>query len=191
MGTNGATALHDGQEGVAHIGANQANVPIELIEARYPLRIEEYGLVPDSGGPGRLRGGLSLRRSYRILCDWASLNIRSDKRAHPPYGLFGGRAGGGSMTIIYRGNERIVIPALPTSPIPLQFGDVVEHTMPAGGGWEDPRARAVEAIDRDLAGGYVTPDGAVRDYGVNIDRSRMRVDHAVKVDEKLQPGVVK
>jgi N-methylhydantoinase B/oxoprolinase/acetone carboxylase alpha subunit len=63
--------------------------------------------------------------------------------------------------------------------------------MPAGGGWEDPRARAVEAIDRDLAGGYVTPDGAVRDYGVNIDRSRMRVDHAVKVDEKLQPGVVK
>jgi len=189
MGTNGATALHDGQEGVAHIGANQANVPIELIEARYPLRIEEYGLVADSGGAGRLRGGLSLRRSYRILCDGASLNIRSDKRAHPPYGLFGGRAGGGSMTIIYRGNERIMIPALPTSPIPLQIGDVVEHTMPAGGGWEDPRARSVEAIDRDLAGGYITPDGAARDYGVCVDPARMRVNRAAKIEVNPQPGV--
>ncbi len=93
------------------------------------------------------------------------------------------------MTIIYRGNERIMIPALPTSPIPLQIGDVVEHTMPAGGGWEDPRARSVEAIDRDLAGGYITPDGAARDYGVCVDPARMRVNRAAKIEVNPQPGV--
>ena len=64
MGTWGATADHDGQEGVPHMASNQSNVPIEMIEADYPLRIERYGLVPDTGGPGRCRGGLSLVREY-------------------------------------------------------------------------------------------------------------------------------
>jgi N-methylhydantoinase B len=90
MGTTGASAEHDGQEGIPHVGANQANVPIELIEQNYPLRIEHYGFVADTGGAGRSRGGLALRREYRVLCDRATLNMRSDKGKHPPHGLFGG-----------------------------------------------------------------------------------------------------
>jgi N-methylhydantoinase B len=176
MGTNGATALHDGQEGVAHIGANQANVPIELIESRYPLRIEEYGMVADSGGPGRLRGGLSLRRSYRVLCDNVTLNIRSDKRAFRPHGLYGGREGGGSMTVIHRGNERILVPALVTAPVTLRANDIVEHTMPAGGGWGDPLERPFDAIDGDLAEERITMAAAKRDYDVVVDLVTGRVD---------------
>lgn len=165
MGTSGACAAHDGQEGVAHIGANQANVPVELIEARYPLRIEEYGLVQDSGGPGTQRGGMAIRRSYRVLCDASSLNIRSDKRANPPHGLFGGSAGAGSMTVIRRGDEQMIVPALPTAPVPLRAGDVVEHTMPAGGGWGDPAARPRELVVRDLAQGRISERAAREIYG--------------------------
>lgn len=164
MGTSGACDAHDGQEGVAHIGANQANVPIELIEARYPLRVEEYGLVQDSGGPGRLRGGMSIKRSYRILCDNATLNIRSDKRAHPPHGLFGGLAGGGSMTWIHRDLERIPVPALPLAPLDLRKGDLVEHVMPGGGGWGDPKQRSEGDIVRDLQQQRISPAAAEKIY---------------------------
>lgn len=165
MGTSGASGAHDGQEGVAHIGANQANVPVELIEARYPLRVEAYGLVPDSGGPGRLRGGMSIKRSFRVLCDDVTLNIRSDKRDHPPHGLFGGQAGNGSMTVIHRGDERIVVPALPLAPLRLKKGDLVEHTMPGGGGWGDPTERSREAVELDLLQERISPAAAERIYG--------------------------
>lgn len=164
MGTSGACEAHDGQEGVAHIGANQANVPVELIEARYPLRIEEYGFVRDSGGPGRMRGGMSIRRSYRVLCEEATLNIRSDKRLHPPHGLFGGQAGKGSMTVVHRGEQRIVVPALPTTPLPLRQGDLVEHTMPAGGGWGDPAERPDELVAKDLLQGRISREAAEKIY---------------------------
>jgi N-methylhydantoinase B len=93
---------------------------------------------------------MAIRRSYRVLCDSASLNIRSDKRANPPHGLFGGSPGAGSMTVIHREREDTVVPALPTSPVPLQKGDVVEHTMPAGGGWGNPSQRPRELVARDL-----------------------------------------
>jgi N-methylhydantoinase B len=168
MGTSGACGFHDGQEGVAHIGANQANVPVELIEARYPLRIEEYGFAQDSGGPGTYRGGMAIRRSYRVLSESATLNIRSDKRAHPPHGLFGGAAGAGSMTTIHRGRERITVPALPSAPVPLQAGDVVEHTMPAGGGWGDPAARAPELVRRDLAQQRISERAAREIYKLDL-----------------------
>ena len=69
MGTWGATALHDGQEGVPHMGANQSNVSIEMIESDYPIRMRRYGMVPDTGGPGRFRGGLALTREYEILAE--------------------------------------------------------------------------------------------------------------------------
>lgn len=90
MGNWGGSASGDGQEGVTHMGANQSNVPVEMIEAEYPIRIEQYGLVPNSGGPGKHRGGLSMIRDYRFLGDWGTMTLRSDKRRFPPFGLAGG-----------------------------------------------------------------------------------------------------
>ena len=86
MGTWGATSEHDGQQGVPHMGANQSNVSIEMIESEYPIRIKEYGMLADTGGAGRYRGGLGLVREYEILSDEAILNVRSDKRRFPPHG---------------------------------------------------------------------------------------------------------
>jgi N-methylhydantoinase B len=169
MGNWGGTSSHDGQDGVAHMGANQSNVPIELIEVDYPLRIERYGLEPDSGGPGRTRGGLAIRRDYRILADDVLVSIRSDKRAHPPHGLFGGRPGAPSMTVLNPGRpDQRIVPVLTTAPLILRAGDLFCHCMAGGGGYGDPFARDPEAVRADLIEGRITLDHAREAYGVAI-----------------------
>ena len=90
VGSWGARSSLDGLEGVSNPLANLGNQPVELIEADLPLRIERYGVVPDSGGAGRQRGGLAYVREYELLADRATLTIRTDRRDHPPYGLDGG-----------------------------------------------------------------------------------------------------
>ncbi len=70
-----------------------SNLPVETLEARYPLRVEEYALRPDSGGAGRWRGGLGLVRQYRLLAESAVLQLRADRTGHAPWGLFGGGPG--------------------------------------------------------------------------------------------------
>ena len=166
MGTWGAAPTHDGQEGVAHMGANQSNVPIEMIEAEHPLRIEQYGLVPDSGGPGRYRGGQSMVREYRLLADEAVLSVRSDKRRFPPYGLHGGGPGAPSINIV---NGKTVLPTLMMKPYPLKKGDVFRHQLAGGGGYGDPLEREVELMQRDVVQGRVTLAHAREAYGVVLN----------------------
>lgn len=150
MGTTGASAEFDGQEGIPHVGANQANVPIELIEQNYPLRIEHYGFVADTGGAGRSRGGLALRREYRILCESATLNMRSDKKNYPPHGLFGGEPGAPPKIEILRNGKIIPVPLLPLNPIVLEKDDLVVVQMPGGGGYGPAVERSKDRIQRDI-----------------------------------------
>jgi N-methylhydantoinase B len=171
MGTSGASRQYDGQEGIPHIGANQANVPVELIEQNYPLRIERYGFVPDTGGAGRRRGGLALRRDYRILCAGASLNMRSDKRLFPPHGLFGGGAGTPPQIAIIRDGHSIDVPLLPLKPIALQKDDLVVVQMPGGGGFGSPSERDRGLVVRDLRDERISEEIARTVYGVAIDKS--------------------
>ncbi|MCX8996988.1 hydantoinase B/oxoprolinase family protein [Rhizobiaceae bacterium BDR2-2] len=167
MGTWGAGRDHDGQVGVPHMGANQANVPVEMIEASYPLRILNYGTVSDTGGAGRHRGGNSFIREYLFLGKEGVFSLRSDKRAFPPHGLFGGGNGCGPDSTIRRANGDVVtLPVLVTEPYTLKTGDVFRHVSPSGGGYGDPLERALVDIESDLAEGTVTPDHAARAYGV-------------------------
>lgn len=168
MGTTGAGAESDGQEGIPHIGANQANVPVELIELNYPIRIEYYGFVADTGGPGKFRGGLALRREYRILCEVASLNMRSDKLMHPPHGLFGGAAGAAPVIEIHRADERIPVPLLPLEPLGLKAGDLVVVQMPGGGGYGPPSERDPRRIEADILEGRITEQHARIAYGRDV-----------------------
>ena len=166
MGTWGASNANDGQEGMPHIGANQSNVPVEMIEKTYPLRIERYEFVADSGGPGRTRGGMAIRREYRVLCDRASLNVRSDKRKYPPHGLFGGAEGAPSMNrIIGKDGERI-LPVLLDAPVEMRRGDVFSHVMASGGGFGSAIERDPQSVLNDVVLGKVSREGALRDYGV-------------------------
>ena len=169
MGTWGATSAHDGQEGVPHMGANQSNVPIEMIESDYPIRIERYGMVPDTGGPGRYRGGLALTREYEILADEAILNVRSDKRRYPPHGLFGGREGTPSLNLINPGRRA------------SRAAGADDRSRDAEAGRRVPprhvrrrrlrrsaRAREPERVLRDVIEEKVTPAHARSAYGVVI-----------------------
>ena len=168
MGSWGGTAPHDGQEGVPHMGANQSNIPIETIEIDFPLRIEHYGLVANSGGPGKHRGGLAIIREYRALEDNILLSIRSDKRAHPPHGLAGGRPGAPSWNIVNPGTDQRILPVLLTRPDNLDEGDIFRHIKAGGGGFGNPLERDAEAVLADVLAEKVTPDHAAEAYGVIV-----------------------
>lgn len=172
MGNSGATAGHDGEEGIAHIGANQSNVPVEMIEAEFPIRIERYGIECDTGGPGKYRGGLSLVREYRILAEEADLNVRSDKRKHPPHGLFGGQSGAPSWNVVRGAQGERVLPVLLTAPVALRRGDVFRHVMAGAGGYGDPLDRDPSAVLWDVIEEKVTIAHAADAYGVVIEDAK-------------------
>ena len=163
-GAWGGRADKDGIEGITNPSQNMSNLPIETIEARYPLLMEEYSLREDSGGAGQYRGGLGLVRQYRLLADVAVLQLRADRHEHPPYGLFGGQPAASSRNLIDRGAGFEVLPAKVT----LEIGkdNVIRHEQAGGGGWGDPGKRDRAAIEADLRNGKITPERAERDYGV-------------------------
>jgi len=168
MGTWGASDTHDGQEGVPHMGANQSNVPIEMIEANLPLRIRRYGLAADTGGAGRFRGGNSLIREYELLADSAVFSLRSDKRAHPPHGLAGGEPGRGPINLLRQGTTETILPVLVTEGIPLKRGDIFHHVTPSGGGYGDPFTRDPVLVLDDVLEEKLSLGRAHAVYGVVI-----------------------
>ena len=176
MGTWGGAAGHDGQNGVPHMGANQCTVPIEMIEREYPIRIERYGLVTDTGGPGKYRGGLSLIREYRVLCDEAILNVRSDKRDFPPHGLFGGKPGTPSTNTINPGIHARQLPVLMTEVTNLKKDDLFQHIMSSGGGYGDPLERDPTLVLADIREEKVTVDHAQTEYGVIVQGQGARAE---------------
>jgi N-methylhydantoinase B len=155
------------------VGSNQSNIPIEMIEVDYPMRIERYGLLADTGGPGAFRGGLSLIREYRLLTDDVFLGVRSDKRDFPPHGLFGGEAGHPSENRVER-RDGVVdrLPTLPTAPVTLYVGDLFRHVMAGGGGYGDPYARDPMRVLEDVLDGKVSAAAARDRYGVVIVEGR-------------------
>ncbi|MGO4675779.1 hydantoinase B/oxoprolinase family protein [Bosea sp. 2YAB26] len=166
LGSWGGRATKDGVDGIANPGANLSNMPIELIEARYPLRIESYGLVANSGGAGRRRGGMAITRSYRILGDDAQLTIRSDRRAHLPPGLFGGCPGSPSLNIIDRNGTTELLPVMPMRTLALSKGDLFTHVAPGGAGNGDPLERDPDHVAADVRDGRFTREFARDVYGV-------------------------
>jgi N-methylhydantoinase B len=176
VGTWGARAGKDGVEGISNPAANLSNQPVELIEAELPLEVVGYGLVPDSGGAGKFRGGLAFHREFRVLCDDATCTTRADRRDHRPYGLAGGEPGGGSQNIINPGPQQTALPTMPMRAIPLRHGDVFRHISAGGGGYGDPLERPPEAVLEDVRDEKVSLAAARERYGVVIDPKRLTVD---------------
>jgi N-methylhydantoinase B len=173
-GSRGAGAWGDGPEGVPHPGSNNANTPIELIEAEYPIRFEQYGLVQDSGGAGAYRGALAQIRELRFFGDRATLQLRSDKRRFPPYGLQGGQPGTPSSYVLNPGPNEQLLPTIGMSPI--DHGDILRHVMAGGGGWGDPLDRDPELVRADVADEKLTVGYAREVYGVVVDPETLAVD---------------
>jgi N-methylhydantoinase B len=153
-GGHGAGATWDGANATQTTMGNTMNTPIEALEASFPFLIERYGLVPNSGGAGRQRGGLGLRRAIRVLEGPAQLTTVTERTVVPPYGLFGGEPGRCLRVVLNPGTPQERVLRGKTN-CTIQAGDVVQIETAGGGGYGPPAERPAElaALDRRL--GYV------------------------------------
>jgi N-methylhydantoinase B len=165
VGTWGGRPVADGNDGLANPCASIANISIEVAEANWPIFIERYGLVRDSGGAGRFRGGLALERVWRVREPDTLLQVRSDRQIHRPYGLHGGSSGGASENLMLRADGRTERYP-PMFGAVLQPGDVYHHRTPGGGGWGDPLDRDPDGVAFDVLEEKVSREAARELYGV-------------------------
>ena len=164
-GAWGGRPWADGLDGNTTMFANMASFSVEVIEAENPLEVLDYEFVPDTGGAGKFRGGMSQRKTWRMLADEGILQVRADRQAFRPYGLYGGGPGMPGLNVMD--------PGLPTEEklhakitMTLRRGQIFRHELPGAGGWGPALDRDVDAVARDLRDGLVTIEGAARDYGV-------------------------
>jgi N-methylhydantoinase B len=149
-GSWGAMCDRDGEFGIPNPGGNLTNQPIEMIEAHYPIEVQKYGMVADSGGPGKFRGAPAYIRQYRFLGEDTVVVMRSDRRKFLPYGLEGGAPGTPSWNLINPGPEQRIMPVMPMEAVPFAQGEILCHIGAGGGGYGDPFERDLDAIREDV-----------------------------------------
>ncbi len=161
-GGSGARASKDGLDGVQVHVTNTSNLPVECLEMEYPLLVEEYSLVEDSGGPGRFRGGLGLRRTIRVLAGEATFLGTLDRARVAPWGLFGGQPGGCGALMLCRGGATPQRLSSKVAGLPLAQGDAVTMITPGAGGYGPPAKRAQAHLARDLREGKISAPPSAR-----------------------------
>ncbi len=143
------------------------NVPNEFLEKYYPLRIERYETVPDSGGAGKHRGGNGIHMAYRFL-GAGTIAIHDDRWFTYPWGVNGGAPGARARKILERADGSQTIIGNKVDNIQVGPGDCLHYITWGGGGWGDPLERDSAQVALDVKRGLVSRDGA-RDYGVVLD----------------------
>jgi N-methylhydantoinase B len=174
-GGNGGRPYADGADGQDSHLPRFMNTPVEAVEQRFPIRIERYELVCDSGGAGKYRGSLALRRDIRVLSGPVSFARYADRHRIAPRGLFGGHDGTTGEFLLNPGTpeeRKLKSKGLDT----LQAGDLVSLRLPGAGGYGDPVERDPAAIERDLLDGKVSIANAESAYAVTVDHQTLRVD---------------
>lgn len=161
----GARPVKDGINAVASTVSNMSNTPIEILEMSFPLRVEEYALVPDSGGAGTYRGGLGVRRVWRVLENQAHAAVCCERTITPPFGLDGGLSGAAAkLELIAPGSNARSLTSKGGFLAPA--GSLVVVEAPGSGGYGAPSRRNPAALSEDLLDGYVSLAEARRLYGV-------------------------
>jgi N-methylhydantoinase B len=164
-GGQGAFLDRDGTSAVHTHMTNTRNAPVEIIESTYPLFIPRYGLVPESAGAGRFRGGFGLLREITVQSDETTVTLSSDRFALGPWGLFGGlHAKPGYAALIHPDGTQESLPPKITRRIAK--GDRLVSVTPGGGGWGNPLERPIEEVDRDVVDGLISRETALKVYGV-------------------------
>jgi N-methylhydantoinase B len=145
--------------------------PVEVFEARFPVRFTRWSLRPDSGGPGLHRGGLGAVYEIEALVDDVDLSVFGERARNAPRGVAGGGSAAVNVISYERGGVRDTPPmASKVTGVRLQRGDRVRIESPGGGGYGPAEQRPEEAVRADVEAGYVTPEAAGRDYGGASDR---------------------
>jgi N-methylhydantoinase B len=173
----GASSRMDGHQ-CAIFPANGANTPVEIFESDTPLMVAERSLVCDSGGPGKMRGGLGRKMVIRVPDDEyapqgpTSIAVQAGRFKYAPQGLFGARPGAIARFLVNGQNGD------PSGLTLCANGDVIQFQSAGGGGYGDPLQRDPEAVEADVRNGYVSIEKAREDYGVIIDSISLKVDPA-------------
>ena len=168
----GGSGGRTGKDGVSGTNVNQSNAriaPIEIIEAEFATRVRRFELIPDSGGPGKFRGGLGFVREYEVLDNDARFSLRSTKHSVAPKGIDGGSDGKPGMCTLNPGTDKArVIPSRYSDHV-MHPGEVFSLDTPGGGGLGSPLEREPQRVLNDVRNGYVTQQRAGEAYGVAID----------------------
>lgn len=146
----GARSYKDGKDGVQQHVSNTSNMPVEAFESEYPILIDRYEFIVDSGGAGQHRGGLGLRRVYRPIGHSALFVGSAERFTHTPWGLFDGAAGaGGRYTIVDDDGTRTPLPSKP-KPVPIRPDQRIMVESPGAGGYGAPSSRDPAMLANDF-----------------------------------------
>jgi N-methylhydantoinase B len=174
-GGMGASSRFDGHH-CAIFPANGANTPVEILESDTPLLVKERGLVTDSGGPGKQRGGIGRQMVIQSPDNGknspkrTTIAVQAGRFIYPPQGIFGGKDGSKAK---FLKNDKDADPSGLTFCDP---GDRISFISAGGGGYGDPFERDPKAVERDVQYGYVSIEKAKQDYGVIIEPDSMTLD---------------
>ena len=152
----GASAAADGMDAVQVHMTNTSNLPVEALEHEYPLVVEDYALVEDSGGAGRYRGGLGLARQIRAAADGVVFSARSDNHLIPPPGMAGGEPGRAARLVLNHGKPDARELPSKVSALPLRPGDSARLETAGGGGFGPPGDRARALLAEDIRSGKLS-----------------------------------
>lgn len=143
----GARYNKDGVDGIHSHMTNTLNTPVEALESAYPLRVRKYELVRGSGGQGKFRGGLGIRRDTEVLAEGSTISLMGERQRHGPWGLYGGKQGSPGAYGIVRRSRIAGLPSKTT--LGANRGDILSVTTPGGGGYGMASRRKKERIQQD------------------------------------------
>jgi N-methylhydantoinase B len=164
-GGMGARAYRDGMDGVRVHASGSSNLPVEVLENAYPMRVEKYELWQDSAGGGKYRGGMGVLRDYCMLGDNMVISLSSERQHAAAAGMEGGEPGKcGAFILNPESSEPRQLPSA-AGEIPIERGSVLRICTPAGGGYGPTSDRDRDAIAKDVLEERVSSEAAKRVYG--------------------------
>ena len=176
--------MGDGPDGHS-LWPNFTNVPNEFLESYFPLRIDIYETIADSGGPGLHRGGNAVRVGYRFL-ERGEISVHDDRWLTYPWGVNGGLPGARSRKLLQRADGTEALVPSKCDRVAVEANDLLLFETWGGGGWGDPLVRDPERVALDVRRGLVTVAGALR-YGVAVgDDGRVVGDKTETLRTKMQ-----
>lgn len=182
-GSWGARFAQDGINAIRVGVGNTGNQPVEVVEMEYPIMIEKYEIVKDTGGAGKFRGGLPMCRVYKVMND-CILTVTGERSRVAPFGLNGGKAGEYARYILNPGKDSERILFSKTLPIHLSKGTVFYAQVAGGGGFGNPSDREKTRVYMDVLNEYVSIEKAKEEYNLNITSDQMQIAKK-KIDQLM------
>ena len=175
-GAWGGRPWSDGPQGNANLCSNISSPSVEVTEVEQPLQILAYEFLPDAMGAGQYRGGAPFRRDYLMREKEGTIQVRNDRCAFRPFGLYGGSPGRIGCNVLNPGSNREKRLAGKVT-LTIKCGDVFRYEMAGAGGWGDPLERDPARVLSDIRNEYVTAALAREQYGVIVDTQSWHVDY--------------